>query len=341
MFNFYYSPWNILTQKPRGMQFSDEKGLDFDVPTGVAAGFSFFPLSDNVFLFLMKTPLTQPVPTAYNDQCRYNGKWKGYISWSNTSGHFCRGKFPRRKQCRTVMTGIGNCFHYDCGVQFSWIKYVCKGNVTVHKRFLQRVCHIFVPDFIPFFSLDKINKKKLLPRSCLIIRLIVVRGTFSFREIARSGQGSGRLTKFFTFKMVLAERAGCKRRLPSLFTCFIVPFLSNVISRIILLTPRFDEHNPSKDNLSEIFWPDNPFLMMNPNGCSHISTNYTRHHQLIQVKWRKFSRNCLKWSFNMCDDVSSHWARGGEKKQSCWSGTKMWHTIWINGIMQSKKPESF
>ena len=97
------------------------------------------------------------------------------------------------------------------------------------------------------------------PKSFLLIRWTVVRGTFSFREIARSGQASGRLMKFFPFKIVLAEHTGCKHKLPSLFTGFIAPCLSNVISRIILLTPRFDAQIPSKDDFSEIFWPDNPF----------------------------------------------------------------------------------
>ena len=85
-----------------------------------------------------------------------------------------------------------------------------------------------------------------------------VRGTFSFWEIARNGQGSGRSTKCSTFKTVLTERAGCKRRLPSLCTGLIVPCLSNLLSWIILLISRFDTDIPSKDSLSEIFWPDNP-----------------------------------------------------------------------------------
>ena len=53
------------------------------------------------------------------------------------------------------------------------------------------------------------------------------------------------------------ERAECKHRLSSLSTGLIVPCLCNLLSRIILLTLRFVANIPSKDSLSEIFWPDN------------------------------------------------------------------------------------
>ena len=104
--------------------------------------------------------------------------------------------------------------------------------------------------------------------------LIVVRVTLSFREIARSGQRSGRPTKFFSFSKWRSQNAlDANAGFPVFLRAWSLP-ASPALFPGWFCWPLMHTFHP-KDNLAE-----KSILMMIPSDCSCVRTNCTRHDQL-------------------------------------------------------------
>ena len=104
------------------------------------------------------------------------------------------------------------------------------------------------------------------------------------RKMTSSVQSEGHDSESWVSHGIPRQKAFWHRDQQTLLTTFDH---FNVFSRIILLTPRFDAHIPSKDNLSEISWLDCPFWWWARMAACTSELITRGHDQLIQVKWRK------------------------------------------------------